>query len=332
MDRNSSRMISGAIPRAGRLRALFPLALLAACLLCRTGLAAFSLEETDSQLTVLEDGKPVLVYNYGVVEPPAGVDADHYRRSCYIHPLYGVDGEIMTDDFPEDHRHHRGVFWTWPETTVGGKKMDVWTLIGARQLFERWLAKEVADDRATVGVENGWFFDGDPEAKVRETIQFTVHPADATYRAIDFTLRFTNVCKEDVVFEGAKNKGYGGFSFRPNAANKPFTFDTATGISEEDALSYQTPWASIRWNKDGAAERSGIAMFEHPADPGYPFPGWIFRHYGFLGVCWPHEQTHVLKPGEHFELKYRLLVHHGLKAEALGGLFAQYVEAAKGGG
>lgn len=297
--------------------------------LCLSATADFSLQETGKQLTIQENGKPVLVYNYGLVEPPPGVDAEHYRRSGYIHPLYGVDGEAMTDDFPEDHRHHRGVFWTWPETKVGGVKMDVWTLIGARQKFERWLEKEVTDGKATIGVENGWYFDDDPEAKVRETIHFTVHPAEETFRAIDFTLRFTNVCKDDVVFEGAKNKGYGGFSFRPNAANKPFTFDTATGISEEDALSYETPWASIRWNKDGAAETSGVAMFQHPSNPGFPHPGWIFRHYAFLGVCWPHEQTHVLKPGDFFELKYRMLVHHGLDAAKLPELFQAYVDAEK---
>jgi hypothetical protein len=187
----------------------------------------------------------------------------------------------------------------------------------------------VTADAVTIGVENGWYFDGDPEAKIRETIHFTVHPSEATHRAIDFTLRFTNVCGRDVVFEGAKDKGYGGFSFRPSAANKPFTFDTAKGVSPEDALSYETPWASIRWNKDGAAEPSGVAMFQHPSNPGFPHPGWIFRHYAFLGVCWPHEQTHVLKPGDHFELQYRLLVHHGLDPAALPGLFRQYTDAAK---
>jgi AcrR family transcriptional regulator len=38
---------------------------------------------------------------------------EKFRRSCYIHPLYGLDGEVMTEDFPVDHRHHRGVFWAW---------------------------------------------------------------------------------------------------------------------------------------------------------------------------------------------------------------------------
>ncbi|MBX3180151.1 MAG: PmoA family protein [Candidatus Hydrogenedentes bacterium] len=295
--------------------------------------AEFTIAHTGGQLTIYEDGAPVLVYNHGLVYPPEGVDAERYARSSYIHPLYGLDGAVITEDFPADHYHHRGVFWTWPETVIGGRKMDVWTLVGARQVYERWLLQEVEEDQVTVGVENGWFFDGEHLPKVRETIHFTVHPAAEHHRAIDFKLRFTNVCQEDVVFEGAKDKGYGGFSFRPRAENKPFVFDTAQGVSVEDALSYDTPWASVRWEKEGAPS-PGVAIFQHPSNPGFPHPGWIFRHYAFLGVCWPHEQTHVLKPGDFFELQYRLLVHQGVDAAALAELFDAYVkqnEAGHGG-
>jgi hypothetical protein len=297
---------------------------LAMVLYASPGIAEFSLQEKESQLHIEEDGKAVLVYNFGPVAPPAHVNAARYTRSSYIHPLFGVDGEMLTDDFPIDHRHHRGVFWTWPETRVGDKKMDVWTLVGARQRFIKWLNKEVTDDSVEIGVENGWFFDGDSEPKVRETIRFTVHPAYGGNRAIDFRLRFTNVCTEDVTFEGAKDKGYGGFSFRPHADNKPFTFHTATGIAEEDALSYETPWASVSWQKKDSKTPTGVALFQHPSNPGFPHPGWIFRHYAFLGVCWPHEQTHVLKPGEHFELQYRLLTHRNATPEVLGALFETY--------
>jgi sugar/nucleoside kinase (ribokinase family) len=33
---------------------------------------------------------------------PEGVPEDR-RRSCYIHPIYGLDGQVLTDDFPKDH-------------------------------------------------------------------------------------------------------------------------------------------------------------------------------------------------------------------------------------
>ena len=310
---------------------LVPLAaLLALSMACQHDPARFSMARTDSRLTILEDGEPVLAYNFGHVDPPAGVDADRFWRSSYIHPLYGLDGQVVTDDFPQDHYHHRGVFWTWPEMRVGSRKMDVWTIVGARQLFQKWLRTEVTADRADVGVENAWFFEDDPEPKVRESIFFTIHPAEESCRAIDFLLRFENVCEEDVSFLGAKNKGYGGFSFRPDADNKPFTFVTAKGVSPEDALRFETPWAGINWKRGKNSVTSGVAIFQHPGNPGFPHPGWMFRHYGFLGASWPHEQRHVLQPGDSFELRYRLIVHHGGDTEQLlGDLFDQYLEGEK---
>ena len=63
---------------------------------------------TEKSLGVWEDGRPVLVYNHGTISKQ-GVAA-RYNRACYIHPLYGVDGETITEDFATDHRHHRGVY------------------------------------------------------------------------------------------------------------------------------------------------------------------------------------------------------------------------------
>ena len=68
--------------------------------------AEFALQpQGDGRTLLLEDGRPVLVYNHGdqLVE---GAAPDR-TRSCYVHPLYGPHGEILTDDFPADHLHHR---------------------------------------------------------------------------------------------------------------------------------------------------------------------------------------------------------------------------------
>ena len=285
-------------------------------LVAAAGWAEFTLEDNGSSETVIENGKPVLTYNYARVAPPANVP-DHFGRACYLHPVYGLDGDVMTQDFPVDHYHHRGVFWAWPECTVGGRRMDVWALDDVRQHHEKWTAREADADKAHVGVVNSWAFDDAPDKpQVREEVDFTVRPADATGRAIDFRLKMTNVSDKPVTFLGAKDKGYGGFCFRPDANRKPFTFTTAKGVCAEDALSFETPWADMTSRAAPDGPISGAAIFEHPSNPGYPFPGWIFRHYGFLGASWPHEKTHALAPGESFELQYRLYLHRGTAEEA----------------
>ena len=71
------------------------------------------------------------------------------------------------------------------------------------------------------------------------------------------------------------------------------------------------------------------AIFQHPDNPGYVHPGWILRHYGFLGASWPHTAGHVLAPGEAVELRYRLFVHRGGATSAkVAEAFERYVDGA----
>lgn len=45
--------------------------------------------------------------------------------ACYFHPLNTPGGVTVTEVGPEDHRHHRGVFFGWVEMT-GAQKADFW--------------------------------------------------------------------------------------------------------------------------------------------------------------------------------------------------------------
>jgi len=290
--------------------------------------ADFAFEDNGAALTLLDDGQKVLVYNYGPVEPPEKVP-ERYRRACYIHPLYGLDGEVMTDDFPRDHFHHRGVYWAWPKTTIGDKPADVWACTGIYQRHEAWTAKEAGPGQAVIGTRNFWSYQDAPEVPVgREEVVYTIHAATENARSIDVAFKFTNVTEEVVTFLGATGKGYGGFNFRPPVTRKPHVFTTKDGLQKRDVLEYDTPWADMT-SRPKSGPVSGAAVFQHPGNPGYPHHGWIFRHYSFLGVCWPHVETRALQPGESFELRYRLYVHRGTAQEAgVPDAFAHYAASA----
>jgi len=299
-------------------------------------MAEFKLDDNGKALTVLENGKPVLVYRYARVDPPAGgsatLDQERWWRMDYVHPLYGLDGDVLTEDFPVDHRHHRGVFWTWPKCKIGDRDMDLWTLVKARQVFDQWLARDASADQARIGVQNWWKFDDDPQPKVRERVVITVHPADEVGRAIDFELQFQNVTDQPVVIGGQteENKGYGGFCVRPDSKRKPFIFTSAKGPQPEDIMQIETPWADVSSHEKPDGPVSGLAIFQNPNNPGYPHPGWIVRHYGFLGASWPHRETVELKPGDSFELRYRVYVHRGSAEEAkVAEKFQAYAGSAK---
>src|SRR5215471_2761971 len=154
------------------------LGIAAACAIGSEPAGGFHIKAVNDQsLGLWEDDKPVLVYNHGMIAKPEAPGAR--SRSSYVHPLYGLDGEILTDDFPKDHLYHRGLFWAWPHIKIGDKEYDLWSARADLQdRFERWTNEEVSKVGAKLGVENGWFADG--KKLVREQLQLFVHPASAT--------------------------------------------------------------------------------------------------------------------------------------------------------
>ena len=79
-------------------------------------------------LSLLLRGKEVLRYNYTPVPPPdPGIDPVQ-TRDAYIHPVKTPAGRVVTDDFPPDHLHQRGIFMAWTKTLFQGRKPDFWNL------------------------------------------------------------------------------------------------------------------------------------------------------------------------------------------------------------
>jgi len=136
----------------------------------------FRFQEVDEYGLGLREGdRPILVYNHGIRSKP-GIPPER-NRSTYVHPIYGLDGEVLTDDFPEDHHHHRGLFWAWPHVVVEGKEYDLWLLgTGLEQRFDRWLAREGGPVAGVLGVENGWYIGA--RKVMSERIWLTVYPTD----------------------------------------------------------------------------------------------------------------------------------------------------------
>ncbi len=291
---------------------------LAACALPHFAQADFSVEDTGKTLAIAENDKPVLVYQYDWVNPPEGVEA-RFRRTGYIHPLYGIGGEVLTEDYPSDHYHHRGVFWGWPNGIWKGKRVDTWGLEGARQVHVSVTPGEATPEKISFAGENHWILDEAPDAPiVSETYEVIVHAATEQGRALDFTITLKNISDAPLSLRGATtdSKGYGGFNFRPDAARKPMHFTTALGPQAEDTFEVASPWVDVSYaTAPGAETQSGAAIFQHPANPNYPHHHWLIRHYAFLGHAWPGNTPVELAPGKEITMKYRLYTHQGTAEE-----------------
>lgn len=274
----------------------------------------FSIEEKDSRSVVIsEGGKPVLCYNFGETTCEKLKERDERRsRACYVHPIWGLDGEVLTDDYPADHPHHHGIFWTWPHIEIDGKHYQTWIDDGKIEpRFVRWIDRTATDSEAKLAVENGWFI-GEKQV-MREEVRIQVHPATDDSRAIDFTLTFTPIDRP-ITLRGAEGKSYGGITARFHVIPDTMAeLRTTEGLAKSDLPDTRFEWVDLmrKPNETFAGKKisgGGAALFVSPDHPDYP-PTWLARHYGALCVGYPGVESKTFEPGVPFTLRYRILVH-----------------------
>ena len=266
----------------------------------------FSFEDRGKMLlTLSQGGTPVLSYIYGM-HLKEGVPQDR-RRSSYIHPVYGLDGEVFSDDFPDDHYHHRGIFWTWPQVFVGRDSLSLWDIRGIYQRFERWLLRESGPVFARLSVQNGWYVG--QRRVVDEKVRLTVFRAGQVGRVLDFKFTWEAVNEPVTILGSPDVKGYGGFSFRFAPFEDP-VITTSGGVQVESSDLKPFPWADLSARFEGRQPPSGVAVFDTAENIDFP-NGWTLRFYGFLGVAWPGREPYTLEPGKPVNAHYRVWLHRG---------------------
>ena len=276
--------------------------LLACCALALPAADRFAYRDVSpTSLELSENGKPVYVYNYGMMLGN-GAPEDR-RRSGYVHPLYAPNGAVVTDDFPKDHWHHRGVCWMWPLVTIDGKTYDQWMKLEVTQKFIQWKDKKLSSNRAVLSMENGWYL-GDRRI-AKEEVEIVAHPQVGQERDLDFTIRLTAL-DSPITLQGemANKKGYGGFNIR-FAPREDTVLQTPSGKHVPDSDMQHLPWAELAATYQG--KRAVTRITQDSANAGYPH-GWCLRNYGFLGSNYPGLDQLVLAPGKPFTLKYRVTV------------------------
>lgn len=273
----------------------------------------------DQSLGLWEGDWLVLVYNHGVITS-TNAPADR-ARSSYVHPIYNLDGEVLTDDFPKDHYHHRGLFWAWPHVVSGSQETDLWLIKGVRQEFGRWLRRSAGKKQAVLGVENAWF--AGERKIVREEVWLRVGPADVEGRALDVEFTFTPL-KEPLTLRGAEGKSYGGLTLRFAPFQGDTIITTPDGRTKDDLPIAHLPWADLSAQFTGTKAPSGAAIFIPPAHPDFP-PEWLTRHYGVLCVGWPGVNARTFPPGKPIRCSYRVWIHRGVpEAARLQEVYAAY--------
>lgn len=280
-----------------------------------------------------DNGKPVLFYQ----TKPKSIDGK-FERAGYVHPLYDLDGNVISEDFPTDHLHHRGIFWAWHQVYIGDKQIgDPWicknflSRVDDVALIESD-AGAVAIQATAYWVSPDWLdTSGNLKPIVREETRIEVRRSTANNRVVDFRIKLLAL-ETDVRIGGSDDvKGYGGFSPRLRLP-KDIRFTAEQGEVEPQKTAVDaSPWMDLSGTFDAAAGSnretltSGVAMLCHPSLPGFP-QQWILRKARSMQNPVFPGRTPVKLPGkEPLELRYRLIVHRGpASKEQLSSWFDTY--------
>jgi len=270
-------------------------------------------------VAISERGKKVLFYQ---VRPLKIAGA--YERAGYVHPLYDLKGNIVTEDGPVDHPYHRGIYWAWHQVLRDGKMVaDGWVSenISYRPVDVRTGKKK---GRAFIEAELRWSVPGVPGAAdiIKELTTIVVHAAHKHYRAVDFTVKLIPL-EDGIALGGADDeKGYGGFCLRLQLPEDISFHAGQQRVTAMERAVFAGPWMDFAGSFGGAGEgRSGITVFCQPDASGL----WILRERKSMQNPVFPGRVPRLVPREGWTLRYRLIVHDGtLDEQQLDSLYRHY--------
>lgn len=275
-------------------------------------------------LRLLADGRPLFQYNYGFVSRPE-LNNGNLTRNAYIHPLWTPSGKVITDDWPKDHFHHRGLFFAWTKTEIAGQPHDFWNLgAGTGKPFFVGFVEKFPDGSGFV-VDHEWKTGSGAKT-------------NATYDAVVLRERWTVRVAGPLRAPGAKPDAppqgwifdwttrqealvpihlpayrYGGTGFRGAAEWQPMTAPyavvTDAGGDRKTGDGKPTRW----WHMQGPLAEAvvGFAMFDAPANINHPGPVRLNPDIPYTGYFPFRNAPFTIEPGKPLELRYRCVVHDG---------------------
>jgi hypothetical protein len=232
-----------------------------------------------------------------------------YARNNYFHPLYDLNGNCITEDFPADHRHHRGLFWSWHQVLVEGKPLcDPWELKNFTQNVDH-VEFHINDDGLGIfSYSTFWHTLNNPDDSfLREHTTVNIYPATKNYRRIDFTIQLQALEHHLTIGGSNDDRGYSGFSIRLKTDQSTIFSNSEKQVIIPQKQSIPNESYIDISNK---ALKSGITILPWPQNP-KPY-GWILRQTESMQNCaWPGRNPVELSIEQATVLKYTLIIHQG---------------------
>lgn len=250
-----------------------------------------------------------------------------YPRANYIHPLYGLQGEVLTEDFPEDHLHHRGIFWSWHQLYAEGKRIgDPWLSDGISWEVQN-IYTEVKDNIALLHGEIFWTNTATEKAILKENLIIAYKRINAKVYSLTFDIHLTALTNGIAIGGSEDEKGYGGFSPRIKLPDD-VRFISDTGEVEPHNLPVSAgPWINLTGSFDPASKTiSGVTIMGEPEKiPNYQ--GWILRRANSMqNMAFPGRSPVSIKNGESLSFRNQILVHQNVGTQAIQEYYRDFLE------
>ena len=258
------------------------------------------------------DGKRVVLFYQ---RDPHSLDGKHTAAN-YVHPVLGLDGETLTQDFPKDHPHHHGVYWAWHQLWVGEMRAgDPWVNRDFLPVVKKAEVIEQGPQFATLKILAHWTSPlvtekpNVPAAIVEETTFIRLYRAIGDVQYVDFEISLRPLLPNVRIGGSEDKKGYSGFTVRTKPP-KSFHLTDVGGVLDGDGMHRKSRWADASGRHGQDEHVSGIGILAHKTLPEFP-PRWLLRHYGMQNVLYPGREPVALSPKKPLTLRHRLVIHRG---------------------
>lgn len=248
-----------------------------------------------------------------------------YPRSNYIHPLYGLNGEVLTEDFPKDHLHHHGIFWAWHQLYAEGKRVgDPWISEGVAWKVKKTRTR-TKKNKATIHSTIDWIQSVDNKSIIKENLTVTFERLETDVFALTFNIQLTALVDGVKIGGSEDDKGYGGFSPR-FVLPKDIVFESTEGEVTPQNLPVQAgPWMNLRGSFDPGTELpSGIVIMGEP-DQLPSYKGWILRKARSMqNMAFPGREPLAIEKGKSITFRNQILVHKNLSKADIQQYYDQF--------
>lgn len=270
-------------------------------------------EKNSEGIRLLEDGQPRFFYQTATKSKDG-----KYPRANYIHPLYGLNGEVLTEDFPEDHLHHHGIFWAWHQLYAEGERVgDPWISEGISWEVRK-TSTRAKRGTARIKADVRWLQLPGNKPIVKENLVISYERLDDDVYALTFDIELTALVDGVEIGGSEDDKGYGGFSPR-FMLPEDVKFNSTTGAVTPHNLPVQAgPWMNLTGSFDtSSGGSSGIVIMGEPEKlPSYK--GWILRSQRSMqNVAFPGREPIAIEKGESLTFRNQILVHQDLTTEQI---------------